>query len=134
MVPDGTKIAFARFQPEASTGSIEIVAGTGFRSIFECACPVVAGPRWSPDGATIAFSTEGTHAIHLVPAAGGMVHDVSTCSGRLCATPYRLAWSPDGKSIAFTSSHDQLFVASETGGGVRPIASDVLCCSTWLPN
>ncbi|HKV86180.1 MAG TPA: S9 family peptidase [Ktedonobacterales bacterium] len=62
-------------------------------------------PRWSPDGATLAFCSRredgdaGKPQLYVVPAAGGAPH-------RICAVPNGVAeieWSPDGARIAFLS-------------------------------
>lgn len=61
-------------------------------------------PRWSPDGTTIAFTTDrlGKPALVTVPAAGGSLiklaqHDLAI---------NWLAWSPDGASIAYSVTVD----------------------------
>ncbi len=62
-----------------------------------------SSPRWSPDGATIAFTRvdaeqEGT-AVATVPADGGAVQDVVPVEpGVTVLSP---AWSPDGSRLAY---------------------------------
>ena len=59
-------------------------------------------PRWSPDGARIAFLSDGDggRGIHIAPVEGGEPVVVSTGE----YVPLELAWSPDGRSIAFTAA------------------------------
>ena len=59
-------------------------------------------PRWSPDGARIAFLSgrDGGRGIHIVPMEGGEPSVVSTAD----YPPLALAWSPDARSIAFTAA------------------------------
>ncbi|MGB7758391.1 MAG: prolyl oligopeptidase family serine peptidase, partial [Bryobacteraceae bacterium] len=58
-------------------------------------------PRWSPDGARIAFLSDrdGGRGIRMVPVEGGGASVVSTGE----YVPLEMAWSPDGRSIAFAA-------------------------------
>lgn len=59
-------------------------------------------PRWSPDGARIAFLSDrdGGRGIRVVPLEGGEPSVISTGE----SVPLALAWSPDARSIAFTAA------------------------------
>lgn len=99
--PDGTAVAFA-FTPrhdllrteirvaDVATGSIRALTGT----------PQLAdrSPAWSPDGTTIAFSSErsGRYELHLVGADGAGERRL-THSG---ADLHELEWHPDGSRLA----------------------------------
>ena len=92
-------------------GSVWRSASDGANRLQLTAPPLVAvNPRWSPDGAQIAFfgSTPGKPSrIYVVPAAGGAVrqvtHGESGPSGDVDGT-----WSKDGSSMTFAAqSADQ---------------------------
>jgi Tol biopolymer transport system component len=60
-------------------------------------------PAWSPDGSTIAFSTDRSPAgIWVVDADGSNVRPLITAPDFLAAG--EPAWSPDGSSIAFSAA------------------------------
>ncbi len=69
-------------------------------------------PRWSPDGAQIAFLSDrdGGRGIRIVRVAAGEISVVSTGDFQ----PLTLAWSPDGRSIAFTAAAPARTVAEFT--------------------
>jgi Tol biopolymer transport system component len=60
-------------------------------------------PAWSPDGSTIAFTTDRSPAgIWVVNADGSNVRPLITAPDFLA--PGEAAWSPDGRSIAFSGA------------------------------
>lgn len=63
-----------------------------------------SGPRWSPDGKTMAFTArrdaDANNQIYLLSIAGGEARRLTTHP----ASPGDLTWSPDGKTIYFTAS------------------------------
>src|SRR5216684_3623065 len=60
-----------------------------------------SGPKWAPDGSTIAFvrETEGLTNIWLLPLSGGEARQLTKISTGVSG----LVWSPDGKWIAFAT-------------------------------
>lgn len=63
------------------------------------------GPRWSPDGQTLAFIAkvgEEAPQIYTVPAAGGTPEQLGDAPNGV----EQFAWSPDGRTIAFVTPDD----------------------------
>ncbi len=85
-------------------------------------------PKFSPDGASIAFSAEygGNLDVYVVRAEGGEPRRLTWHPGADTVQ----GWSPDGKSILFTSSRAtwapsgaaRFFLVPESGGVEEPMA------------
>lgn len=81
-------------------------------------------PRWSPDGATLAFTSDrdGYNNIFTVPAGGGEARAVM---------PERFeqaepSWSPDGRRIAYTRNEEadlQIMVAEIASGATEKVST-----------
>lgn len=92
----------------------------------------VNGARWSPDGSTIAYGSEGTpdsdvtgtSAVYAVAATGGVPRRVTPVEAAL-STP---VWWPDGSQI-LTAGRERLetgitrlYACAATGGAPKPVA------------
>ncbi|HET9221409.1 MAG TPA: peptidase S41, partial [Roseiflexaceae bacterium] len=98
--PDGMLVAFVH---AADIWIVPIDGGVAERLT---ANPAGHGyPRFSPDGAQLAFSSgrTGQGDIYVLPLGGGAVHRV-TCHDSYNAVE---AWSPDGQHLFFSSGRDQ---------------------------
>jgi dipeptidyl aminopeptidase/acylaminoacyl peptidase len=75
------------------TGSVQLTSGQDGET----------GPRWSPDGRTIAFlakrGTEEATQIYLLPNSGGEAQALTTQTSAIAD----IRWAPDGKSIFFVA-------------------------------
>jgi dipeptidyl aminopeptidase/acylaminoacyl peptidase len=121
--PDSKRVACVlfplrdRWAHEAQLAVVELATGA-LTVLTPTANALNYAPRWSPDGATIAFLSDraGFTNVWLIPAGGGEARPLAPedCEQ---GDP---RWSRDGRRIAFTRTADadrQLMVA-ETGSGV----------------
>ena len=94
-------------------------------------------PRFSPDGARIAFTGQydGDEQVYVIPAAGGVPRQLTYYPARGPLAPrwgydnQVYDWSPDGRAVLFRSlrystdlSDSRLFLASVDGGLPTPLA------------
>ena len=103
--PDGTRIAFTRFD---AAGSRRIVVAplsdTGRANVLTTDADGLwnhESPAWSPDGQTICYAAHAD--LWIVPAAGGPAARLTT-DGEADFEP---AWSSDGRWVYFTSMRGQ---------------------------
>ncbi len=83
---------------------------------------VVAGPFFSPDGQTLAYSARirGNVDVYTVPVSGGVPHRLTYHPG----ADEVVGWSPDGQDILFLSGRDawndysQLYRINVNGSGL----------------
>ncbi len=65
-------------------------------------------PKWSPDGAQIAFlsdrATRGVAQLYALPLAGGEAHPLTPDTNKKSVESY--VWSPDGQWIVLTSADE----------------------------
>ncbi|MFO0808825.1 MAG: LpqB family beta-propeller domain-containing protein [Gemmataceae bacterium] len=125
--PDGKRIAYVLDVPQGTDGKFQInvcaADGSGDRVLIphkafeEC-------PRWSPDGASLAFvsTRDGNPEIYIATADGKTVRRLTN----EVATDTSPSWSPDGKTLAFVSGrsgHFEVHAMNADGSGVRRITS-----------
>src|SRR6185436_6218399 len=111
--PDGSRVAYVRVwvnqKADRYDSALWIVPTSGGPARQLTSGPRDGGPRWSPDGKTLAFirSSEKDgkpqpQQIYLLSFDGGEAQQL-TDSPR---SPGGFEWSPDGKTIAFVSRED----------------------------
>ncbi|HTQ12702.1 MAG TPA: PDZ domain-containing protein [Rhizomicrobium sp.] len=81
-------------------------------------------PSWSPDGKTVAYTTDvtGLQQIAIRPAQGGAEKILTHFQTGFYYTP---AWSPDGKHLAFSDGNHRLWLLSVAGGEPRQVAQNL---------
>ncbi len=133
--PDGRWVAFVATVPDpaanSSNSDVWLVRAAGGEPRRLTNSPGADyHPRWSPDGARIAFvSTRGGSAqIWTIPAGGGE----ATCLTAILTGAYDPVWSPDGQKIAFYSfvhpdcPNDSCNAARQKAAEENPVKAKVI--------
>ena len=95
-------------------------------------------PRFSPDGTTVAFSSDrdgGGLDVYLIPAKGGAVKRLTNHS----ADDQVLGWTPDGKAVLFASQRGEgfmgkLYTVAAVGGPARDAGPDMGVAGSFSPD
>jgi len=82
-------------------------------------------PAWSPDGRTIAYTTDsgGAQQIAIRPAEGGAEKILTSFAQGYFYGPI---FSPDGKTLAFSDGAHRLWTVGIDGGKLKQVAEDKL--------
>ncbi len=80
-------------------------------------------PSWSPDGRTIAYTTDvsGEQQIAIRPADGGVEKILTHFKSGFLYTPI---WSPDSKRLAFSDANHRLWLLDTSSGKTTEVAMD----------
>ena len=129
--PDGGRVAFVVAKPyrvdtifpRSAVWSVPANGGDASRLTFGPRTD--EAPRWSPDGATLAFLSdrewEGRRQVRLLPVAGGEALQLTHHRGSIAAghghSP--MEWSPDGRRIAFLAAEAPASRATDAGDEIE---------------
>jgi tricorn protease len=80
-------------------------------------------PAWSPDGKTLAYTTDGSGGQQIAtrPAEGGQETLLTHFAQGYFYAP---VWSPDGHNLAFSDGEHKLWYVSAAGGSPQLVAED----------
>jgi tricorn protease len=81
-------------------------------------------PSWSPDGKTIAYTTDvnGEHQIAIRPAEGGAERILTHFKSGFY---YAAVWSPDGRKLAVPDANHRLWLIDVASGSTTQVAQNV---------
>ena len=130
--PDGSKIVFATATLSGNGDIWTKDLATGATRQLTTDPAADAGPKWSPDGTRIAFTSyrSGESEVYIMNADGTNQTRLTYC-GVGCGQP---DWSPNGKSLAFDG---QVFgatvftVSLSDPGRYIPVTSADLVLNAW---
>jgi tricorn protease len=93
-------------------------------------------PRWSPDGARIAYISDvtGEQQIYVQPQLGG---EPKRLTNRRDGQIVNMKWSPDGKMLSYATRANELFIVdAETGRETRVVQTNIGAANDydWSPD
>lgn len=138
--PDGSRIAFARFDITRGAGGIYVVGADGGH-LAQLSRQTAVALDWSRDGRSIAFIPGQRLAFGDSAAPRIALLDVHTRRVRTLrhvAAPNAVAWSPGGRTIAVAEDHT-ITLLGKTGKVVRripvpPVPRGYVSGVTWSPD
>jgi tricorn protease len=132
LAPNGNRIAFSArgdvFTLPAEHGNT--------RDLTQTSNADEDHPSWSPDGKTIAYTTDvsGEQQIAIRPAEGGAEKILTHFPTGYFYTP---RWAPGGDRLAFADNEHRLWIVAVAGGEPQQIAQDPyqeIQSFTWAPD
>lgn len=133
--PDGAQIALYGYQVSGKNKAGIYVVDTSTREmrlVVRLLGHNASAPRWSPDGATLVFSSkhDGQTDIFTLDMDGESLTRLTEHP----ADDYEPAWSPDGAQIVFVSDRDRgraLYVLDLAAGTTRRLSETGAWQPTW---
>jgi Tol biopolymer transport system component/predicted Ser/Thr protein kinase len=127
--PDGKYLAVVDAGEKADPGGakrifyISVESGERRESKIELPGPLVADPRFAPDGKELAFisgSGGGSNEVYVASVGGGKPRALTSLRSGVSG----LDWTPDGRELVFSSGHQgspTLWRISRAGGDPQPL-------------
>ncbi|HEU4753518.1 MAG TPA: hypothetical protein VFU47_10465, partial [Armatimonadota bacterium] len=123
--PDGSRLCFTY---QGNLWVVPVSGGPATRlTANDC---YDSNPRWSPDGAWIAFNSdrEGGSQVFLIPSVGGPARQVTFHSSPTAV----FDWFPDGRSLLVTTSRETrrpaIYRLDAVSGRLRKLVEDESNC------
>jgi len=141
--PDGTKIAFSRYDTTLGKLQLYTMTPTGGTLKNVTTGPTsydLNDPTWSPDGTKIAFTSliGGYYHNYVIRADGTGYYQTLTSANN--TNDFSSAYSPDGTMLAFECydlavAHEQIYVANADGTNAHRISDGQTHdhSTTWSP-
>ena len=131
--PDGKLVAYSGQHERTLRIFVRQLAGTGGSVMVG---PDSGGtqrwPRWSPDGATLIYASEGV--VYQVPALGGAARPLAGARAAFLRSNPTAVISPDGRQLAWADSIG-IVVRRIDGGNERHVARGFeLHSPAWSPD
>lgn len=128
--PDGKMVAFSMGPTGNTRIAVRQVSGGRPILITSDLPGIQRWPRWSPDGAQIAFFSDG--AVYVMPALGGAPRKI--ISGAANRSAYSPCWSPDGNRIAYVQNRAIHIFNIRTGKSEKIAEVKEAHCLSWSPD
>ncbi|HEV8608788.1 MAG TPA: protein kinase, partial [Thermoanaerobaculia bacterium] len=138
--PDASRIAFVRSREHGrAAGSVLVVAGSdgsAERVLATTSQLVIASPRWSPGGETIAYLLLGrtfgkADQIVLLDVASGESRPLPGRAG--AGSISSLAWTSDGKGIVYAQSEEVTGFVPLSRLALQDVGSGTVRLLLWMP-
>lgn len=129
--PDGLRIVYTDAEPSPSTKSdVWIMNADGSEKVRLTATGAESGPRVSPDGSKISFTSkrDGNFEIYVMNIDGSLQTNLSRDSANDSIGAAGGIWSPDGSEVLFVSDRDpnidlDIFAVPAAGGDSHSLSN-----------
>lgn len=134
MRSDGRKLVFVTNSYGSPSASLVMFDTQTQKQETLLSMPYLSGPRWSPDGDRIAFTsrTEASGDFDLKVYEAKSARTTLIVAGELPSGEGYIDWSPDGQSIVYESASGEVQIVDIHTGDKRAVARGGL--PRWSPD